>query len=193
MKSKIKKEIQEAKDIIKKFNELNNISFRYNIKINYKLDCSGLYNNWNPRQININPKICFRKISKLTDTCAHGYVNSYKMSDVILHEYGHMLDERQKNIYYKALLKLPKIWINPNCDIRSEELIELFVLYINNPYLLKLISPIHYKLQKSQFVSPTPCTKPQFIKVWNTWNSSVKKHCWKIFGIIVKNGKIFSK
>ena len=65
MKSLIKKEIQEAKSIIKKFNELNDISCRYSIMINYKLDCPGMHYNWKPRQININPKKCFKKNKKL--------------------------------------------------------------------------------------------------------------------------------
>lgn len=193
MKRTVKNQIKEARRIIKKFNELNGINFRFDIKINYKLGSMGLYNPAKMKNININPKLCSKRKELRKDMCAHGYVNSYEISDVIVHEYGHLLDNRKNNMYYKSLLKLPRIRINWNCDVRYEELIEIFVLYMINPYLLKLISPAHYKLQKTQFESPTPCTKRKFIEIYRTWNADIKRDCWRTWGILVSGNKIFLK
>jgi hypothetical protein len=123
---------------------------------------------------------------------ANGYVNTYKMEDVIYHEFGHLLDSKYG--INKEYSNTPQFKINSNCTTKIEEWAECFNLYMTNPYLLKLLSdnsdPSIYAFFREKYKPSVSCSKNLFKKIYGNWNEALRAHCKKRLGISIESGKI---
>jgi predicted SprT family Zn-dependent metalloprotease len=185
----IQEEIKSALVKIKKFKKINNIRFNPKIVIDYKIDSAGfMYFDFAGKAIYLNPKICKDK-TKHTRIIADGYIDSYTIYSVIMHEFSHYMD-----LFFdikKDFMDISRTIINSNAkQSRSEEIAEVLTLFIINPYILKIINKECYIFIKSIFKSPTPCSKKEFIKIYNSWTDKIKEHAKNVLGIKVENKNI---
>ncbi len=186
----IKEELNSTLKIIKKFIRINKLSVKPKIIVTYTIDTLGcFYFNWDEKSIYINPKLSRLEYKKPRGIYAHGYINSCKMSDVIIHEFGHLIDEKleiNKDFENVQSINLNKYSL-PN---KTECFAEAFILYITNPFLLKILHKNTYMFMKSKFKSPTSCSKKYFLSIYAQWNKKIKAHAENKLGLVVLNGKI---
>lgn len=185
----ILEEIKLALKTIKEFTKLNGIKLTPEIKIDYKLDSAGCtYWNWDGKSIYINPKIC-KTQSKHKGHYDLGHLNSYDLTSICLHEFGHLLME--KFGIHKDFIKTSPTIVNSNAaQSRLEEFAEIFTIFITNPYFLKILNEDCLNFLKERFKSPTSCSKKYFMKIYATWDDSLKKRTKDTLGIHVEKRKI---
>jgi hypothetical protein len=179
--------------LIERFRFINNKRFQIRIYYDYstiddfgyfKFDDTGPISN-----LYINPQKCHKELAN--GRAALGFTEDYSVLSTILHEFSHFIDDK-----YNLLSKYEKITFE-SIDLGSyanseliEEFAELMVLYLLNPYFLKIIDLPRYKFLKSQFKSPSPKSKKRFLTLYNSWSEDVKQECFDKFNIKVKNNNI---
>lgn len=185
----LKKEINLAKKTISKFLRINKLAITPKIKVSYEIEASGMYYfDWDLCSIFVNPKLA-RKTAKKTKYAHHGFVNSYKIEDVIYHELGHLLDDNF--FHHREFMKeVDIVYVNDNSKTYYELFAEAFNLYVTNPYFLKLLAPDIFSYIKKHYKSPNSCSKKEFIRIYRTWPKHIKEHCKNDIGIWVYYGKI---
>jgi hypothetical protein len=91
---------------------------------------------------------------------------------------------------YRAEFK-EKLILNDYCqDMWCEEMAEVLMLYITNPYLLKHIDEDRFEFFKTLFKSPTNCTEATFKAKYKAWSKEIRKVCRSLWGIHVYKNQI---
>lgn len=186
-------EIKKCMGTISRFRTLNKLKFEVLICVDYKLESPGIHYDELPDRIYVNPAKCQRLKSGNRRTCASGYVNSYTIYDVLLHEFGHFLDHKY-DILKKYITEFGnnRCKINDNCSTNSmEEIAELLNVFIVNPMLLKLIDKRRWLFFKRIFKSPTATSKIKFIEFWKSWSKDIRDNCARTLKIHVTRGRIY--
>lgn len=184
--------IRAGQQTISKFKELNKLSFDLTICIDYKLDGPGVFDPETPGKIYINPRQCLKSKSVHRKTCAMGYVNSYTIQDVIIHEFCHFLDQKYGILAdYSTIFGKDRCRINNNCNSLNEEIAEILNIYIVNPMLLKMIDKKRWKFFRSMFKSPAPTSKVRFLEFWKAWSKDIQRNCARLWNIYVHRGRLY--
>ena len=175
-------DLKKVKKLINKFQEKNNLNFKITILIDWNTKNVGyFFYGERKKKIYVNPKQC--EFNEKT----FGYTDDYSMTGTLIHEFAHCLDEMYEihGEYISYVQQNGRLILNKyvrESDL-GEEVAELVCLYINNPYFLKLIDPDRYKWIKNFFKTPTTCSLKKFLKIREDWSNSIKKLCWKEWGI----------
>lgn len=189
--------VDDAISILKKIQEINDFGFMDELVIvlDYELDDAGYYpytaeekrefgGHYN--EIYVNPGNCTVSEKQF------GYTDDYCLRSTIIHEFCHYLDKKRK-IFKQYETHFPEDSLYLNTDSKEdilEEICEIMVLYVNNPYLLKHINAERYYFMTKIFESPTECSARKFIAMWKKWTLSVRKKCRKKWGIWMRTGEI---
>ncbi len=175
--------LDEAKKVIEKINKKNKFDWDITIILDYKLNYAGLYIDEEPNTIRINPDQCADEIGE------------YSLFYVIIHEYCHLLDKKLKIVdKFKQQIRGrdKRLILNPNSETnKTEELTEIMTLYISNPFLLKLMSKLHWQFLKNVFKSPTICSYVSFVDTYKNWTKQWKINLKKQYGIYVRGETIY--
>lgn len=183
------KDIQEFSKVTSKFKKINNIDFEINIVLNYSLKdeddvpIKGEYPVDEVNNIYINPTECLSSNEDI-----FGFTYQEDLMSVCIHEFCHYLTYQHYLTIisdFKQQFSTDRLYLNSysNTGEYEEELVESMVMYILNPYLLKLISCKHWKFFKTYFKSPTASTCKKLYEYYKNWKSEVKeelKNKWKI-------------
>lgn len=190
----IEKDTSDAIKLIEKFRAINNMNFNIHILYDYSMiDNHGFYEydgkKTKTSKIYINPSNCY--IETLESRQRVGFIEDYTIYSTILHEFGHFLDFKFdiSSDYDSQNFQPINLGAYAKTDI-VEEFAELVVLYLVNPYFLKIIDKDRFKFLKKRFKSPSPCTKCRFMKLYNKWHENAKMECYKDFGISVENNEV---
>lgn len=187
------KNFKEANRLIDRLKLINNHKYNITICIDYSIKDAGLYYPDDPYKILINPENCQKTINSLP-----GYTNDKTTFGVILHEFAHFLSM----IYFKNFVTLYELEFEKKLIIShykeckhdiEEEIADVLILYISNPYFLRLISEEHYKFIKHFFKSPTPCTKKRFINIYRNFPESTKQKIKEKWNINILGDLIINK
>lgn len=182
--------LRDVKKLISKFQIKNDIKYDITILLDWSSDDMGyFYFGETRKKIYVNPKNCN------FDKKSYGFTNDHTIMGTVTHEYSHCLDEIYgiESKYEEYIKDNDRLIIN-NYVKKSgleEEVAELLSLYINNPYLFKLIDKKRYTWFKRMFKSPTPCSEKELLKRMSLWSPKVKKACWDKWGIKVVKQKIY--
>jgi hypothetical protein len=199
MKAEIinKQDINKAEKYINKFKYYNDLKFpEFTVIFDYKLPWAGVWYDKSKEhkyKIYVNPDRCEveddRSLAVESNRRAEGYTDNPSVTAVILHEFCHFIDSKYKiyEKYKKEFAKNDKVEIN---EIKEESCIDFFVLYIVNPYLLKLLSKERYEFYKRFFKSPISNEKKHFLITYSNWDDTVKKECKTKWKLSVEKGKI---
>lgn len=172
------KQLDRFISLVKDFEKANPHLDLKNLKIKFKYDlkASGEFDDRKPNSICVNPNRCDN-------------TGEFSFYLICIHEWAHLLDRKFKMLrqYKKDFLKKDNHLILTTYAKReredSEELAEIIVLYMTNPYLLKLISQKHFDFVAGYFKSPIECTKEHFEKLFETYSQRYKKSIIKRFNI----------
>lgn len=180
--------------LLEKFKQKNNLQFNLDIVEDFTIEEMGVcfpYNQpkkSNPHQykIYINPNNC-EIITEDSDFCL-GYVKDLSIFGVTIHEFAHILSF---NIYkgmidnYKKTFPTDRFYLNDYSNYTiDDEIAEVIMLEMTNPYLLKLISKPHHDFLSSYFTSPVPCTKTRCSIIYDDFPIKCKENLKKKFGIV---------
>lgn len=184
--------IDKGAEIVKEFEKINNVLFKFEICLDFDIEELGLFN-FNNNYILINPTLAPKM-----DLFDYGYPLCQDMTTVILHEFGHYLDSifDIENSYKDFCIDNGRCYITPyvsETDLLCEEIAELILLYISNPYLLKTIDKDRFNFFKKYFKTPTPVTEKSFIKIWNGWGKNTQNECFHRYGLKCTKNKIIYK
>jgi len=186
---KIGREITSSIKLIEQFQEINKTNTKIKVKIDYDTPDAGYYYDSEPNNLYVNPSHCNFNV----DCISIGYTESRHILSTIIHEFAHLLDHKYEILYKYEIFteQYGNCLINDYCETNLfEEIAELIVLYITNPYLLYVISIKHYNFFKQLFKSPTSCGPKTFIKIRKKWDDEIKQECCDRWGINVENDTI---
>ena len=169
--------------LVEKFEKVNTELKFTKLKVVFKYDMKsvGEFYDETPNTILVNPNRC-------------NQTGEYSFYLICLHEWAHLLDKKFKMWkVYKEEYKNNQLNITKyaECCDMIEQLAEIIVLYLTNPYLLKLISYKHFKFVKGYFKSPTPCTPDFFAGEYEKFSQGYPNKIWNKYGIQVKGNKIY--
>jgi hypothetical protein len=190
----VEDDVKEAIRIIEKFQEINNLNYNIRIFYDYTLnDEYGFYEfdgkSSKVSNIYINPIKCYTEPVEMR--MRTGFIDDYTILSTILHEFGHLLDFKYdiSEKYDSQNFKPIELGEYAKSNI-IEEFAELMVLYLTNPYFLKMIDKERYNFLRSIFKSPSPCSKKRFLTLYNSWHDNTRIECSVKFGICARNGEI---
>lgn len=187
--SELHVEIDKAIKIIDKLLKINKIKIKYSINMNFKMKCYGEFNPENENEISINPTFSIEDSG--SEINASYYSCDFSILGIAIHEIAHLLDQKFE-ISKEYRKSFPKQFIlnhNSKKD-RIEELAEILMLYILNPYLLKIINLEVFNFLKDYFISPSSCSKDYFCRKWSAWPKEIRDDCVNRWKISVKSGQI---
>lgn len=171
--------------MIDRFRAINNLKFKLDIRHDYSIEERGVYYK-GKNMIFVNPNNC----EMVTDNedFANGYTRDLTMFGVAIHEFAHFIVDKlfpKITKEYKKAFPTFRLYLNEysNKDV-DEELAETITLYITNPYLLKLISPDHWKFFKDRFKAPTPCSQKQCFRLYDEFPIDCKEELKERFGVV---------
>jgi len=179
-----------AMTLIDRFEEINNYEFNLNILFDYTLNDLGEFDPIQPDTIWINPSLCKtinESKSEMLDPFCTGYVRDFTTTGVILHEFCHYATYNclsAMRIAYMFRFPTNRLCLSEyanNCV--EDELAEAMVIYITNPYLLKLLAPDRWTFFKKHFKSPTPTSTLQCYKSYMKFPVGVKEELKERWGI----------
>lgn len=186
----IEDEVKEAITLIERFKLINNKCFRIKIFYDYLSEDLGYYEYTS--NLYINPLQCHLVNDNLKNHI--GFIEDYSILSTIIHEFSHFLDFKYNILNKYKNNNFNKIELGDYAKTELiEELAELIVLYIINPYLLNKIDNKRYKFLKSIFKSPSPNSKKRFLILYSKWSKTAKQECKEIFNIVVENNDIIYK
>lgn len=182
--------------IIEKFKTINNLNFNLEIVEDFhipELGCVYPFNQPNNKKqpysykLYVNPNNC----ETSTDDSSHalGFIQDLSMFGVALHEFSHLICF---NIYpdlikqYETIFAVDRLVLNEYSNVggSDEEIAEIIVLYLTNPYMLKLVSKKHYLFLKKYMKSPVPDTKKRCYIIYNSFPFKCKELLKSKFGIM---------
>jgi len=193
MHVRIKKHIavDEAIELLEKIQVLNEFEFmdELTIVLDYSIADAGYYSydakdkrdfGGEYDEVYANPNNCS------IGNKQYGYTDDCCLKSTIIHEFCHYLDRRMKiRQAYEKAFPLTSLFLNSDSkDCVLEEICEIMVLYVTNPYLLKHIGKERFQFISEYFISPTECTARKFAQIWKTWPVAVRKKCrikWEIW------------
>ena len=193
--AKLHEETYLAIALIDKILVKNNINRNVKISYDFMTESAGYhYIAHTIDTIYINPDNC--KSLKTYDIDDGGKENlhypAYTLDNTIfgtvLHEFSHLLHcqifKTMSNDYLKEFPN-KRLFLNwySNNEI-DDELANIMVLYITNPYLLKLISNQHFKYMKRYFKSPVSATKYRCGELYKRFPIHIKNDLKNRWGII---------
>jgi hypothetical protein len=162
------------------------------LKIEIDMDCEkgncGYYSfaKDDEYKIFINPLLCESSTDKDSDHFPCSY-NDLSMYGTAVHEFCHLLSNTQyKGIteHFKELFATTRLFLNNNSAREAdEEFCEACVVYITNPYLLKLISVDHWRFFNVYFKASVSCSEKTCRKFYDNFPFKVKetlKDKWNI-------------
>lgn len=164
-----------ASELIKKFAKVNSLDFNLNIIYDFTIPELGCYYpETDSKSIYVNPKFCLDN-----DSSSIGSINDITLFGIILHEFAHYLTYMvYKNLIkdYKKEFPTDRLVTNEYCNNELEdEIAEAITLYIENPYLFKVIEPKFYKFFKNYFKSPAPSSSKHCQSLYTNFTSDMKK------------------
>ena len=182
-------EFVKAKKLINKFREINGLKFRRDliIKIDFTIKEAGYYLYEDDTfSIHVNPSNCTNNRAYVEygdrDEVEYSFSNyscDGSIYGTVLHEFSHFL---QYQIFKTILNDYKKQFPTNRLVMMSyvennveEELTEIIRLYLQNPLLLKLISPNVHKFVQQYMKSPTPCTHKTSFKMFNQFPIDVRR------------------
>jgi hypothetical protein len=191
-------EILIAHAIIEKFQQTNNIKFKFDltIKLDFTIDenVSGFYLFKDDEfSIYIDPQNCNSATeiyfgTNNAELSNHGYIADMSMLGVTLHEFCHFLVWQVfKTLRADYIEQFPteRLFLThyASTDI-EEELVEIMRLYLTNPLFLKLINPGVFKFLKKYFKSPYPCSNKHSYEFYSDFPKEVKADLKSKWGIV---------
>jgi hypothetical protein len=186
----IPKEIEKAITLINKFLKLNKLKINFKVNIDYSLDSYGEFDPSKRFEFTVNPdKFHYYPESEANN--AAGFTYDRTLLGVCIHEFCHLVDEQLGlEQLYRAEFK-EKLILNHYCeDMWCEEMAEVFMLFITNPYLLKHIDDDRFDFFGSMFKSPTKCSEASFKAKYRLWTKGIKRICRDLWGIHVYKNQI---
>lgn len=195
MKLQIKippKEIYDAQVLVEKVKEKNNFPFKLTLTLDYNDDDAGYYAYEN--ELVINPEKCTKRGSSKYE--CYGYVYDSSVTGVILHEFIHFLTLKYFKDFmerYEEEFPIPLFlnsYVKNFKHDRREEVAEIGILYITNPYLLKLISAKRFQFFKRYFKTPNSAGKKYFFKIYNGFPIEIQKRLQKVWKLEIKGKTI---
>jgi hypothetical protein len=192
-------EILMAMALIDKFKIKNKIEFNLEIVEDFNIEEMGVCFPFNqPRKSNhhqyviyINPSNC-EKLKDDSDFCT-GYVKDLSIFGVTIHEFAHIMSF---NIYkgmvqdYKKEFPINRLYLNDYSNHHiDDEIAELIVLEMTNPYLLKLISEPHHIFFNKYFKSPVICTRTRCKLIYDIFPITCKENLKTKLGIVFNETK----
>lgn len=188
--TEIPKDIRKALTTINKFLSKNKLKITFKINIDYSLDSYGLYDPNKRFEFNVNPDQ-FHHYPKSESLNAAAFTYDRTLRGVCIHEFCHLLDEQigLEKMYRDEFKE--KLILNNYCkELWCEELAEVLMLFINNPFLLKHIDEDRFEFFQSLFSSPTPCTENSFKTKFRAWPKDIKRVCKERWGIWVYKNQV---
>lgn len=189
----IPKDIEKSIELIDKFLKLNKLKIPFKINIDYSLDCYGEFDPNQLFEFNVNPDL-FHKYPESEKNNAAGFSYDRTLLGVCIHEFCHLVDEQLGlEKIYRAEFK-EKLILNDYCrEMWCEELAEVFMLFITNPYLLEHIDDERHEFFNSLFRSPTKCTETTFKTKYKSWTKEIQMICRDLWGIYVYKNQVVKK
>lgn len=186
----IPKDIEKAISLINKFLKLNKLKIPFKINIDYSLDYYGLFDPSKRFEFKVNHEL-FHKYAESEKNNAAGFTYDRTLLGVCIHEFCHLVDEQLGlEQMYRAEFK-EKLILNDYCEeMWCEELAEVFMLFITNPYLLEFIDDDRFEFFKSLFKSPTNCTEATFKTKYKSWSKEIQRVCRDLWGIHVYKNQV---
>jgi len=141
--------------------------------------------------IYVNPNKCYN-FNDENDYCPQ-YTEDNSIFTVLIHEFIHLLTftvlpHLEKD--YKHAFPTERFYVNDYASKNiSDEIAELGVLYINNPYFLKLIAPKQWKWFSEYFKSAQPCSPQFFMLVYDNWPATIKQKCASDWLVVIDQEK----
>ena len=187
-------DVHAAMVIIARFLEKNNLKINLSISYNYEMEECGVYRPFEKGQeyrIFVNPSKCKTQEDvikqEFEEPFAPGSPCDITIFGIIIHEFCHLLQYRT----YPSIIKnygetFPTERLNLNEYSNNEihdEIAEIMTLYITNPYLLKLLSKLHFDFCKKYFKSPISCSPKRCAFIYKGWPLSVKEYLKDKWGI----------
>lgn len=165
-----------AVELIKKFAAVNKLNFNLNVIYDFTIEEYGCYYPENdPKSIYVNPQRCLENGNN-----SIGYVDDTTLFGIIIHEFAHYMTYvvyKKLITDYKKQFPTERLVLGEYCNNDIEdEIAEAIVLYIENPYLFKMIEPKFYKFYKNYFKSPAPCSSKHCNALYMNFTSEMKKN-----------------
>lgn len=192
---KLHHESYQAIKLIERLLRINNINRVLRIAYDFECNDGGYYYPlMKTDTIFVNPDNCYniREYKEDDDRPENmfypGYCCDNTIFGTILHEFAHFLCfQVYKNIIdeYKKEFPKKRLFLSAysNTDV-DEEIANLILLYISNPYLLKLVSDKHYKFLKRFFISPLATSAPTCFNIYQKFPIHIKGELKSKWGII---------
>lgn len=195
---KVDETFNEATRLIEKFRNKNTIPFdKLIIKFDFQADSFGYYIFDEIKKscvIYVNPKRCIRQ-SLILSKGYYKHPDDVSLLNIIIHEFCHFVEHFYdlENEYKSEDFIIKNLNVSEYARVEGEELIELMVMYILNPYLLKIVNEERFVWLKKRFKPVNACTKNNFFKIYKQWEPESKRIIKKKFNLTIIETKQIMK